>query len=256
MTDARQTRCRHHIIISRPIGDVKTVFNVAVTAHHPRNDLLQAGAVTASGILLRLGQQGETPSRLEPISLSARKGTRATWPANGWSGLVQRKRPVGVASPTMLIDKSLLTLSKATLTYLALQSVGFDVECKRVRVFEEPPNMAEVKERQKTVRAYVVPDRRMWQEMVSRYYYDEPTGAPSLRVERSGALCTPNLEPIPECRVRNTVHQADRMISFEQTIDTARYALIDSSQLSVLEEGRWTSVLPQSNCKSGVQPGR
>ena len=60
LTDARRTRCRHHIIISRPIGDVKTVFNVAVTAHHPRNDLLQAGAVTASGILLRLGQQGET----------------------------------------------------------------------------------------------------------------------------------------------------------------------------------------------------
>ena len=68
-------------------------------------------------------------------------------------------------------------MSKATLTYLALQSVGFDVQCKRVRVFEEPPNMAEVKERQKTARAYVVPDRRVWQEVVSRYYYDEPTGA-------------------------------------------------------------------------------
>lgn len=86
-----------------------------------------------------------------------------------WASFYSSGEEIQAVTPSMIAKYMNTNTKKATET---LRSIGFEVELRYITVIvcgkgDKPT------EKQKRVRAYVVPNEKVWQEIIQRYYYDE-----------------------------------------------------------------------------------
>ena len=80
-----------------------------------------------------------------------------------------QSKEIQVVTPSMVARQMKSSAKNVT---QGLASIGFEVEQKWVTFYSKDAD-SETKEKRKQNRAYVVPSQRVWDEMVSRYYYQE-----------------------------------------------------------------------------------
>ncbi len=83
-----------------------------------------------------------------------------------------QSKEIQAVTPSMVAKQM---KSSARSVTKGLIGIGFEVEQKWI-TFHSKDADSEIKEKRKQTRAYVVPSQRAWDEMLSRYYYQEDEG--------------------------------------------------------------------------------